>query len=257
MSRDNLVPIEDCITAKHYLRLSGSYDDFLFYSPEFVHCLSAKMVERLRLEEDDVLVDLGGGTGIYSREILDQVPLRQPVLLIDPCQEMLDKAPKHPRLRCVCADALAFSKQPGSYDKIVIKETIHHVDDKARLFRNLHERLAPGGVLLLVHIPPEIDYPLFEKALERSRTWHADPKELVRLLDEAGFAVRTDTVRYLHALPKEKYFAIVRGRYMSLLSSFEDDELEAGLAEMAETYRDQNILEFVDHFDFITATNSF
>ncbi|HSS66480.1 MAG TPA: SAM-dependent methyltransferase, partial [Gammaproteobacteria bacterium] len=103
---------------------------------------------------------------------------------------------------------------------------------------------------------PEIDYPLFRKALERSRSWHADPSALVRALEAAGFAVERDTLEYRHALPKETYFSMVAGRYMSLLTSFSDEELEAGLAEMTETYADRDILEYTDRFDFITGVKN-
>lgn len=253
MGRDNLAPIEEGIITKHYLRLSGSYDDFLFYSPEFVRCLSEKMVERLRLDEDDVLVDLGGGTGMYAKDILEQVSLRHPIIVVDPFEEMLAKADSHPGLRRVLADALNFSEQPGTYDKILMKEAVHHVHDKDRLFRNLFARLPEGGIVLLVHVPPRIQYPLFRAALERSLGWHADPDDLADRLRKAGFAVERDFVHYRHRVPKAKYLDMVAARYMSLLTSFEDEEIEAGLAEMTETYAEQSMLEFTDHFDYLAA----
>lgn len=253
MSKDNLAPVEAGIITKHYNRLSENYDDFLFYSPEFVRCLSEKMVEHLRLEEDDVLVDLGGGTGMYSKDILEQVKLRHPVVVVDPFKEMLAAAESHPGLRCVAADALEFSELPETYDKVLMKEAVHHVDDKDRLFQNLFARLPSGGILLLVHVPPDIQYPLFAKALERSRSWHADPDDLTERLRKAGFAVTRDFVDYRHRVPKAKYFEMVEGRYMSLLTSFKDDEIDDGLAEMSETYADRAVLEFVDHFDYLVA----
>lgn len=253
MSSDLRAPDKRSVITEHYARLSSSYDDFLYYSRDFVRCLTENMIERLRLEEDDVLIDLGGGTGMYSSDILEQVPLRHPVTVVDPIEEMLAKASDHPGLKCVPMDALSFSEQPGSYNKVLMKEAVHHVDDRDRLFRNLFERLPPKGIFLLVHVPPKIDYPLFRAALERSMTWHADTDDLVERLERAGFAVSRGFVEYRHRMPKEKYFAMVAARYMSLLSSFDDDELEAGLAEMSETYAEKSVLEFTDHFDCLTA----
>jgi hypothetical protein len=60
-----------------------------------------------------------------------------------------------------------------------------------------------------------------------------------------------DSLDYPHAIPEETHFATVENRYMSVLSSFSDEEIRAGLAEMKETDADWPILEFVDHFDFI------
>ncbi len=50
---------------KHYKRLAKDYDQFLYYSPDFVRTLTQKMVEKLQLKPDDTLADIGGGTGMY------------------------------------------------------------------------------------------------------------------------------------------------------------------------------------------------
>jgi hypothetical protein len=49
---------------------------------------------------------------------------------------------------------------------------------------------------------------------------------------------------------------MVRGRYMSLLTSFADDELAAGLQEMEARYRGDDYLDFTDRFDFIVASKA-
>ena len=240
------------IIDRHYDNLADNYDLFLKYSPDFIRRLTRKMIENLQLREDDRLVDLGGGTGIYAQDILEQVPLHHPVLLVDYSGAMLARAPDDPRLEPLEMGGLEFACRDGLYDKVLIKETVHHIEDRARLFAELHARLWPGGRLLLVHIPPQIDYPLFRAAIERSLTWHADPDQLVHHLEATGFAVERETFVYRHRLPKEVYFRMVRGRYMSLISSFGDRELEDGLAEMAVTHAGRDVLEYDDRFDAIT-----
>jgi len=252
MSSVQLAPSTSEIIDRHYDNLADNYDLFLKYSPDFTRRLTRKMIEKLQLREDDRLVDLGGGTGIYAVDILEQVPLRQPVLLVDYSGAMLARAPDDPRLEPLEMGGLEFACREGRYDKILIKETVHHIEDRARLFAELHERLSPGGRLLLVHIPPQIDYPLFRAAIERSLGWHADPDQLVRHLEASGFAVEREMFTYRHRLPKEVYFRMVRARYMSLISSFSDRELEEGLAEMAATHAGREVLEFDDRFDMIT-----
>jgi ubiquinone/menaquinone biosynthesis C-methylase UbiE len=235
----------------HYQRIAGRYSEYLSYSGDFVPALAAKMAEMLRLSEDDVLVDLGGGTGIYTAAILDQVKLRRPVVLVDFSAEMLEQVPEDLPVEKVHVDALTFSSQRRHYDKVLIKETVHHVDDRLTLFRNLYERLQPGGALLLVHVPPELDYPLFEAAKERARRWHADPDELERLLGEAGFRTARDAVDWRHAVPKQRYFEMVASQYMSVLSSFSGEEIDQGLREMKEAHAEVEVLEFTDHFDYL------
>jgi trans-aconitate methyltransferase len=236
---------------KHYRRIANRYSDYLSYSDDFVPTLAAKMAEMLRLQEDDVLVDLGGGSGIYTAALLDQVELREPVVLVDYFAEMLEQVPDDLPVEKVNMDALAFASEPRRYDKLLIKETVHHIDDRPLLMRRLYERLEPGGALLLVHVPPELDYPLFEAALERAKSWHADPDELESQLREVGFETDRDAVDWRHRLPKQRYFDMVASGYMSVLSSFSDEELRRGVEEMAETHADAEVLEFTDHFDYL------
>jgi ubiquinone/menaquinone biosynthesis C-methylase UbiE len=209
------------------------------------------MIDMLRLSPDDTLVDIGGGSGIFAAAIIDQISLETPPTIVDPFSEMLDIIPEDLPVQKLCKDGLDFAAEPRSYDKVLIKETIHHIDERDELMQRLHERIEPDGALLLVHVPPELDYPLFDAALERARNWHADPDELEKQMGNAGFTVERDAVDWKHRLPKERYRQMVESQYMSVLSSFDDDELAAGLAEMDAKHADRDMLEFTDHFDYI------
>lgn len=237
----------------HYTRLAKDYDAFLYYSPEFIRTLTSKMIEKLRLKEADTLVDLGCGTGMYTLDILKQISLKNSVIAVDPYPEMLARIPEHAPIKRVARDGLEFSRQPGRYDKILIKEAVHHITERDELFTNLYQRLTGGGILLLVHVPPAVQYPLFDKALERCLQWHANPDELTVQLKRAGFRVQRDAVEYLHIIPKEQYFKMVGGCYMSALTSLSNKELREGLLEMEQKYKAVETLEFTDHFDYLTA----
>ena len=241
------------VVEAHYRRLGKDYNQFLYYSAEFVRALTSKMIEELELAPKDRFVDLGCGTAMYTLDILKQIRLEQPVLGVDPFPEMLQNIPQDAPVLRLAMDALAFSRRPETYDKILIKEAVHHISQREELFRNLYQRLTPGGILLLVHVPPKVHYPLFDRALQRCERWHADPDELTVQLQTAGFRVHRSSLDYQHAIPKDVYFKMVAGQYMSVLTSFSDEEMKQGLAEMAERYREETVLRFVDHFDYLKA----
>ena len=161
--------------------------------------------------------------------------------------------PEHGPIECILSDAVEFSREAPRLSKVLIKETIHHIQERRELFTNLYRRLSGGGRMVLVHVPPDIEYPLFRAALNRSRTWHANPDELQRLLAEAGFRLEREELHWRHRLPKEHYLEMVEGRYMSLLSSFTDEELRDGLEEMRREYAGVSTLEFNDRFVYLTA----
>lgn len=246
-------PFSRELLSEHYGSLAEAYDEFLYYSPDFVRTLTTKMIEHLQLRPDDRLADIGCGTAMYSLDLLEQVPLRHPVLGVDPYPEMLAAIPDDANITPLALDALAFSRQDHAFEKVLVKETIHHVDDRPQFFANIHARLPAGGRLLLVHVPPDVQYPLFRAALERCLGWHADPDALEGQLADAGFSVTRDAVDYHLTLPTSTYFKMVESCYMSVLSSFEEDELREGLAEMDERYGHLDVLRFVDHFDYLCA----
>ena len=79
---------------------------------------------------------------------------------------MLEKITANSRLHPLEMDGVKFSQKPGTYNKIFLKEAINYIEEKLLLFQNLWQRLTPGGIFLLLLLPPTIEYPLFAKALE-------------------------------------------------------------------------------------------
>nr|VFJ60327.1 MAG: Methyltransferase domain-containing protein [Candidatus Kentron sp. DK] len=246
--------IDNHLINAHYQRIARDYDELYYYSSEFVRILSEKIVQKLQLAPNDVLADIGCGTGMYSLDILKQVSLEQPVICVDPCPEMLFQIPADTHITPIAEDALSFSRRRLHYNKVLIKEMIHHLDRKEEFFRNIHSNLPAGGIMLLVNIPPDAKYPLFNAAEKRFLEWVLYPSDLIQLLQNTGFEVRHDALDFQHRIPKERYFGMVRRRFLSFLAGFSDEKVETGIMEMAARYANTETLEFVIHYDYLTAT---
>jgi trans-aconitate methyltransferase len=135
-------------------------------------------------------------------------------------------------------------------DAILIKEAIHHVYDRSTVLRRLAGLLAPGGRVLVVMLPTTISYPLFGRALEVFREHQPDPSDIADALRARGLTVDVAYESYRLAFPRDRYLAMVRSRYMSLLSMFDDAELEVGIREI-ERDHPEDVLEFEDRFAFV------
>jgi trans-aconitate methyltransferase len=109
-----------------------------------------KVLSRLRLRGDEVVLDAGCGTGRLTAELLEALP-RGRVVGVDLSQNMLGSAREHltrfgSRVGLVACDLLDLPFE-RSFDGIVSTAAFHWVLDHDRLFANLRRALFPGGWL--------------------------------------------------------------------------------------------------------------
>jgi hypothetical protein len=108
-----------------------------------------------------LLVDVGGGVGIYMRTFLNANPALRGILFDQPhvaesARRTLDEAGLAGRCEVVAGDF--FQSVPAGGDTYILEDIIHNWDDERaeRILGNIHQSMAPGGTLLLVEtvIPP-------------------------------------------------------------------------------------------------------
>ena len=237
---------------EHYEGLARQYNDYWQYSRDFVEWMACQIQSRLAVTPKHKLVDLGGGTGLYAGALADQLAPESPVLCVDSSEAMLAEAPPHDAVKTIAADAEQFMLDAGHVDRIFMKEVIHHIDNKERLFARIYDRLPRDGVFVLVLLPPRIDYPLFGAALDQFEALQPNYKTMEIELRKAGFVAVSSDASYLLQIEKARYLDMVRNRYMSLLTSFSDEQLEAGVSEIDQAHS-ESVLEFVDRFVFVVA----
>lgn len=241
---------------RHYEHLAAHYDATWGHRPDYLDWMEERIQSRLELKPDHWIGDIGAGTGLFLRRLMRYASPDRPVVCVDPSQAMLDRLPRDPRLRPVRATAeeVAAGRAPlpcDRFDALVVKEAVHHFSELERTLTGLAGRLAPGGRLLIVTLPPKIGYPLFQAALDRFAAGQPEPETIATALRAAGLETHVDYDEYPVRIERELWARLVRGRWMSVLSSFSDEELARGLAEMAERHPDDP-LEFPDQFAFIT-----
>lgn len=241
--------------AEHYERLADDYDDTWGHRPDYVAWMNRRVFDRLRIGPGERVADIGAGTGLFLRSLMEQVDGDNPIVCVDPSRAMLDRLPEDPRLVPVCASAedVAAGRTPLPHpqlDAIVIKETVHHFTDLAGTLAGLADRLAPGGRLLVVSLPPRLRYPLFTAALGRFAEHQPEPADIAAALRAAGLEVDLDYDEFTVRVDAEHYARLAARRWMSVLSTFDDRELAAGLAEMR-ARNGSGDLVFPDRFAFV------
>jgi ubiquinone/menaquinone biosynthesis C-methylase UbiE len=182
------------------------------------------------------------------------------VVCVDPSARMLEQVSDDPRL--VAVQGSAEDLTVGSpllpvdqFEAILVKEAIHHVTDRAAVIGQLARLLTPRGRLLVVMLPTGIDYPLFQAAHDRFAELQPDPEEIAAAMSEAGLVVELSYDEFPLVFATERYLAMVRDRYMSLLSTFDDDEISAGVEEIRRCHPGERV-EFKDRFAFVLGITS-
>jgi ubiquinone/menaquinone biosynthesis C-methylase UbiE len=241
-------------TRDHYDRLAASYDEnWAAHSEAFNSWMSERILERLDLRADDRVVDLGCGTGIFSSALATQV---HGVVCVDPSPKMLAQLPETSGAFMpvqASAEDVASGEVRLPYDHVdvfLIKEALHHVHNRETVVAGLARLLARGGRMLVVMLPTMISYPLFRRALEVFAERQPDPADIAGAMQSAGLAVEVTYEIYRREFARDRYVAMVRDRHMSLLSEFDDVELENGIREI-EREHPEEVLEFDDRFAFV------
>jgi SAM-dependent methyltransferase len=244
--------------AEHYERLAPTYDEYWNYNPDYIKAFSSAIVGALRLNASDSIADVGCGTGLYSRQVCEDVRPTRPILCVDPVPAMLAQLPDVPGLRPVLARAEDLASgavavpDGGTLDAILLKESIHHMPDRAETLRGLASRLSPHGRILVVMLPRTIGHPLFGAAHDRFEALQPEPSAIAELLAEAGLRSAVNHRTFHAAVDRDRYVSMLEARYMSVLDEFSDDELAEGVRQFRRAYRDPGVIRFDDHFAFVT-----
>lgn len=114
--------------------------------------LLAWTLSSAQIAEDDVVLDLGAGTGNAAAGI----PMAKRVVAVDVSERMLAQAPSKlahlPWVEILKADLLeVFERDLPAFDAILATYSVHHLteEEKAELYRRIHAGLEPRGRVVI------------------------------------------------------------------------------------------------------------
>jgi len=162
----------------------------------------AEVIASLELQPNDVVADIGTGTGYFAIRIAEAYPTVR-VVAADAEPEMISyltsqsKERKLANLEPVTIDP-ARPELPVQANLALLVNTLHHIDDRVAYLKHLNKSMAPGARIAVIDFTIE--------APEGPPADHRIPAEAVRdELKQAGYALELD----LKFLPNQ-YFLIFK-----------------------------------------------
>jgi hypothetical protein len=216
--------------------------------------LATRILELLRVEEGDLVVDLH--CGLASPQPMPE-EMRRRIRMADlrPFGERLAFLLITSGVRMVQMSALTFGRFPMQYERVVLHDGFSQRQDKLhRLLASVLGRLDPAGRILVVGSAPSPDSPLFASGLRRWNRQHRSPEAIALQMREAGFSAQVESVECSRRVSVADCYAWVESREWPILESFHDAELQRGLCELRTHHGSQQMVEFTSRFDLVLGT---
>jgi len=238
--------------SNHFDSIAEVFNRMWYFSDDYKDFVIQHIINDLSLTPNDILADVGGGTGTFTSRLMDEIGL-QKAYCIEPSSTMCDEASKLKNITSLCSDAHGFLAQHIPFTKILLKEVIYHIPKTELYWKNVYGAMPHGGKLLIITRPQKIAFPFFAAAKEAFARNQPPYKLIESQLRKCGFEVATIQRSHTFTLPKESWYEMLRHRFMSDLSIFSDKEIEAGIVEIEQIYPEETI-NIIDNLIFITAT---
>lgn len=236
----------------HFDAIADVFNRIWYFSDEYKDFVISHIHKDLALTNDDILADIGGGTGSFTSRLADEAHLLE-AYCIEPSSAMCEEAAKLNNITALCSDAHTFLSTHTPFTKMLFKEVIHHIKDRDLFWKNVYHLLPHNGKVLIITRPQNIAFPFFEKAkIEFSRN-QPSQNLLENELIDGGFSIAVHHRSHTFTLSKKDWYTMLRHRFMSDLGVFSDKEIEEGIIEIEKSHPTETI-EIIDNLIFIIAT---
>ena len=167
------------------------------------------ILEYISPQKNDKILDLGGGTGQVAEHL---VKYSKEVVIVDPSPSMIEKAQKKSdNIKTILGVAEKIPYPDDYFDKVLIYDSMHHMQDPILGLKEAIRVLKPDGKLIIGEIDPRgIGGKLllfFEKVFYIYGTYFS-PYELRDILKEMDWNItnykKTSPITYLGSFSNHK-----------------------------------------------------
>ena len=206
----------------------------------------------LDLKPGHVVADIGSGTGAIATELFELSGLENPIWCVDPSVEMQQVARQKKGVYTVLKTAEEFFSDPQtreSFDRVIAVISAHHFVNPGAVFKGILRSLRPGGIFFLV-TTLKISLPFIKSAEKTvSQSLEQEQESHFSFLTNLNASISQQEFSYSASVTKSKLYEMLRGRFVSMLNQFSDDQIEEGISKF-ENWMFKDLPKDDDLFNF-------
>jgi trans-aconitate methyltransferase len=212
------------------------YNKMWHFSDCYKEWMLNNISDFLKFNLNDIFVDIGGGTAEYTKLIMDKVKLNNKAYCVEPSAGMSKIAENNSNINIFNEYSDEFFKRPIKYDKVLLKEMLHYIEDRPSFWNNLYNNMNEDGCVLIVTRPQNVKMPFFDAAKASFHKIQPPYEDFIYELKQASFDVDIKIKQYSFDMKTETWLYLVHQRFMSSLKDFSDKEIENGISEIIQKY---------------------
>jgi ubiquinone/menaquinone biosynthesis C-methylase UbiE len=164
-----------------------------------------KVISSIHLKKDELLLDVGSGTGKVLFAISSKIKTPETLFGVDGSPDMIkiaeavnERRGKPIKFKIAYADDLPF--EDNKFDVVLSTLTLHHIppDDKPRVVKEMFRVLKPGGRLIITDFGrPRGLHGRIISFLSRAHSYTKDNMDIFHAeIDRLGFVVESNDWQY-------------------------------------------------------------
>ena len=127
-----------------------NFDHFSFLAPLYERFIPPRNPEKIialaKLTGKETVLDAGGGTGRVSQFL---VGMADQIVVADQSYGMLQQARRKEKLWLVCSETEDLPLANKTFDRIIMVDALHHVENQGKTTLELWRVLKPGGLMVI------------------------------------------------------------------------------------------------------------
>lgn len=198
-------------------------------SEAYLNFWTWRIRELLNLRDGVSFADLGCGTGELTKRLAGQRMLTS-VWGVENHQ----KPEFQPPIIHYPHSIQQFMAEGFAPERALLNQCLHHILPHERdiLFTQLYQGLPSGGRVLVLTMPPQIEYPMFGAAKDYFRRHQCHYLDIARQLENVGFHVAICREHFRVQIGKPDFLNLIKNKFISELHHFSEQELLTGIEEI-------------------------